>query len=167
MGSSRGASKETTSAHRTPATGRRAHNPPVRGMGGGKRAPYAEGMLRWTALLVCLICACAFGAADASTSTLARRSAGSAPKLSCLWFKGKRKWCLAPWNDGYCEVETYFGRDWRNRLIVYNQKEEILGYLRPNGPGTWRAMVLTWRGWARDGRVAARHAAGTSCSAAA
>jgi hypothetical protein len=114
-------------------------------------------MLRWTALLACLICACAFGAADGSTSTstLAKSSAGSPSKLSCLWFKGKRKWCLAPWRDGYCEEETYFGRDLRNRLIVYNQKEEILGYLRPNGPGTWRAMILYGGiGWARDGRVA-------------
>jgi hypothetical protein len=69
--------------------------------------------------------------------------------------KATRKWCLPPWRDGYCEEETYFGRDLRNRLIVYNQKEEILGYLRPNGPGTWRAMILYGGiGWARDGRVA-------------
>jgi hypothetical protein len=79
--------------------------------------------------------------------------AGSSSDLSCLWFKGKRKWCLAPWKDGFCEVETYFGEDERNRLTVYNQKEEILGYLRPNGPSTWRAMVLTWKGWSRSGRV--------------
>lgn len=129
---------------------------PVRsGVGNGNVRPNARVMPRWTkiALLACLICTSAFGTADGSTSVLAKSSAGSSSELSCLWFKGKRKWCLAPWKDGICEVETYFGEDERNRLLVYNQKEEILGYLRPNGPGTWRAMVLTWRGWARDGRV--------------
>jgi hypothetical protein len=114
-------------------------------------------MARWTkvALLACLICASSLGIAERSTSAVAKSSADSTSELSCLWFKGKRKWCLAPWKDGYCEVETYFGEDERNRLIVYNQKEEILGYLRPNGPGTWRAMILYGGiGWARDGRVA-------------
>jgi hypothetical protein len=106
------------------------------------------------AVLVCLICASGWANTDGSqtTSAMAESSAGSWFPTSCFWFKGERKWCLGSgWE--HCEEEISIWTDGDGRYDVENQKGEVLGYVQPTGPGRWRAMVNTYEGWARAGRV--------------
>ena len=46
----------------------------------------------------------------------------------------------------------YEGRKHRGRYYLENHRNEVQGYLRPTSYG-WRAMVNTYEGWARGGKV--------------
>jgi hypothetical protein len=78
---------------------------------------------------------------------------------SCFWTRGKVRWCLDSWeseewiNSWEGSITQYEGE---SRYYVYNQKDEVLGYLRPATRGGWRAMVLTCvdnppMAWSRQG----------------
>ena len=78
---------------------------------------------------------------------------------SCLWYRGRKRWCLNGWGGEEWSIYQYEGREHRGRYYLHNHKDEVLGYLRPTSYG-WRAMVSVCGlagphncGWARGGRV--------------
>jgi hypothetical protein len=82
-------------------------------------------------------------------------------KESCLYYNGKRRWCLRGWGYEDSWYMEYEGRDLDHvqRYWVYDHKDQVLGYLRRIVRGQWRAMVLTcFSGpkpcqYVRDGRA--------------
>jgi hypothetical protein len=110
------------------------------------------GKLVIAAAVACIVTA-ALSFAGAENATAGAAASTSSDK-SCLWYKGKRKWCLV---DGWSTDERYIevlSTRQGVRVYVWNQKEETLGYLRATGPGRWRAMWNTFGdGWVRGGRA--------------
>jgi hypothetical protein len=71
---------------------------------------------------------------------------------SCLYRHGTIRWCLtAPEGEEWYIVQ-YAEPEHRGRYFLENHKNEVQGYLRPTSYG-WRAMVNTYEGWARGGKV--------------
>lgn len=100
---------------------------------------------------------------EGSATTVPARPSLAAQGLSatksCLWYRGKRRWCLPGWEGEEWSIWQYEGREHRGRYYVENHRNEVLGYLRPTSYG-WRAMVSVCGlagphncGWARGGKV--------------
>jgi hypothetical protein len=100
----------------------------------------------------------AFALLIASHSVLGETATAAMGGESCFVVRGKPKWCFSNEAirtlDSVCSDERYVFR-YKNdpRWYVEDQKEELLGYLRPTRtPGRWRAMwLLGSSGWVRGG----------------
>jgi hypothetical protein len=89
--------------------------------------------------------------------TLAWSRQGPKPPAGGCFFstKGALRWCLGT-NYGYswspCWAADVDRVDSPNRYWV-QEGNTVLGYVRPAGPGRWRAMVAVYGGWARGGTI--------------
>ena len=111
---------------------------------------------RWlkVAVLACVLCAAGWANADGPQPEDAQANASAGG--SCFFTpRGVQRWCLGPkareansWEP--CGVSIVY-RDGDRYFVSEGNLEQ--GYVRPAGPGRWRAMVPVYRGWARDGMI--------------
>jgi hypothetical protein len=71
---------------------------------------------------------------------------------SCLYRHGRIRWCLTAPEGEEWYIDQWEGREHVGRYYLHNHKDEVQGYLRPASYG-WRAMVGSYEGWARGGKV--------------
>jgi hypothetical protein len=94
------------------------------------------------------------------TPSAPKQTAQRTDESSCLWYRGKIRWCLSGWDDPDDEwyISQYPEPEHRGRYYFQDHRDRVLGYLRPTSYG-YRAMVSVCPkgpqpcGWARGGRT--------------
>jgi hypothetical protein len=102
----------------------------------------------------------AVGDRGPAAHSIGAQTDGRTDESSCLWYRGKIRWCLSGWDDPDDEwyISQYPEPEHRGRYYFQDHRDRVLGYLRPTSYG-YRAMVSVCPkgpqpcGWARGGRI--------------